>query len=275
MGFVIDKQGNYLPVFGEAQGGGGGGTSNHSQLSNLDYATAGHTGFMPSADFIADGTTYTVKADGTADYTTLTDAVNDLYSKWCNGTVNIEIDGSITDTAGIAVNSDKNYNIPVLRISGKNSATITYNSTSTPFFEIHNARVIISDVSFVNSAGESSKLYTALKAWRGSILTLSNVSISGGFIIARQLGQIEILGNLTINNNLVAIYAQVGGFIVSDATGTITSNCSWLLQGWQGGYIAIPDGKSLSFTGSNLSLTPNGTADSNGYTRYPSAWDNQ
>lgn len=43
MGFVIDKQGDYLPVFGEAEGGG---TSDHSQLINLDYANSGHTGFM-------------------------------------------------------------------------------------------------------------------------------------------------------------------------------------------------------------------------------------
>ena len=271
MGFVIDKQGNYLPVFGEAQGGGG--TSNHSQLTHLDYATSGHTGFMPSSDFVADGTTYTIKADGTADYTTLTDAINDLYGKWCTGTVNIEIDGAINDNAGIAINSDKNYNIPVLRIKGINSASITYNSTSAPYLDVTNARVIISDLSFINSAGDSSKLYTALKCTRGSMLTLSKVSISGGFIIARQLGQIEILNNLTINNNVVAIYAQVGGFIVSDQNGTITSNCSWLMQGWQGGYIAIPDGKGLSFTGSNLSLTPNGTADTNGFTRYPTAWD--
>lgn len=239
----------------------------------LDFGTINIGGSSSNAGQIPDGKTIKVKSDGTADFTTLTDAINSLYGRVCSGTVNIEIDGAITDTAGIAINSDKNYNVPVLRIKGVNSATITYNSTSAPYLDVTNARVIISDISFVNSAGAPSKLYTAIKCTRGSIVTLSKVSISGGFIIARQLGQIEILNNLTITNNTVAIYAQVGGFIVSDQNGTITSDCSWLFQAWQGGYIAIPDGKGLSFTGSNKSLVPNGTVNSDGFTRYPSAWD--
>lgn len=48
MGFVLDKEGNYLPVLGESASGGGSGTSNHAQLSNLDYANSGHTGFLDS-----------------------------------------------------------------------------------------------------------------------------------------------------------------------------------------------------------------------------------
>lgn len=34
--------------------GGGGGTSDHSELTNLDYASAGHTGFQPAGSYIED-----------------------------------------------------------------------------------------------------------------------------------------------------------------------------------------------------------------------------
>ena len=88
MSFVLDKDGNYLPVLGESSGGGSG-TSDHSQLTNLDYEHSGHTGFlntdldnvsdtgkrvitnlaMPSAKYDtitagASGTQYTAPADG-------------------------------------------------------------------------------------------------------------------------------------------------------------------------------------------------------------------
>ena len=43
---------------------GGGGTSNYAQLTNLDYANSGHTGFMSNANYLPDGTVITVKAIG-------------------------------------------------------------------------------------------------------------------------------------------------------------------------------------------------------------------
>ena len=35
-------------------GQGGGGSSDHSQLENLDYESSGHTGFQPAGDYIED-----------------------------------------------------------------------------------------------------------------------------------------------------------------------------------------------------------------------------
>ena len=77
MSFVIDKQGDYLPVLGETTGGGGGGTSNHAQLSNLDYANSGHTGFMTSENYLPKGTTIDYKVNPDTDLQ-LKEAINAL-----------------------------------------------------------------------------------------------------------------------------------------------------------------------------------------------------
>ena len=280
LGVISDTDGDV--ILGSTLGGISGGStitvdttlnpSSTNPVQNSAIATA-LNGKLDTSNFIPNGTVINIKADGSKDFTTLTSAINYLYGKWSNGTVYLKIDGAINDTAGIVINTENNYNIPVLVITGINSPSITYSSTNAPFLEVYNARVIIQNISIINSSGSSSSLYMGISSIRGSIITFSNVSMSGGFIIARQLGQIEILGNLTINNNIVAIYAQVGGSVSSDTEGTITSNCQWLMQSWQGGYIAIPDGKGLVFTGVEKSLVPNGTVNTNGYTRYPAAWD--
>lgn len=44
-------------------GGAGGGVSDHSLLSNLDYASAGHTGFQPAGDYITNTQLTTTSGD--------------------------------------------------------------------------------------------------------------------------------------------------------------------------------------------------------------------
>ena len=41
----------------------GGGTTNHSELNELDYASAGHTGFQPAGDYVSDSEMTTISGD--------------------------------------------------------------------------------------------------------------------------------------------------------------------------------------------------------------------
>lgn len=121
MAFVLDKEGNFLPVYGETSGGGG--TTDHAQLTNLSYADSGHTGFMSSANYIPSGTTLTVKADGSGDFETIADAVNHLTGKWSDGEVKIRIAaGTHTVSSNISIDGAK-FNIPFITIYGDAKAT--------------------------------------------------------------------------------------------------------------------------------------------------------
>lgn len=92
------------------QGGGGGGTSNHNELSNLDYASSGHTGFLSNSTFLPHGTTITVNTDGTGDYTNLNDAINFIEGKWSDGVIKIEI--------GEGTYNTETFELPILNIGG-------------------------------------------------------------------------------------------------------------------------------------------------------------
>lgn len=99
MSFVIDKQGEYLPVFGEYTGG---------DIKN---------------SYLAPDTTLTVKTDGTGDFTSLNDAISYLTGKWSTGTVNINIAaGTYTTTSKIDI-AGTSFNIPRLIISGASADT--------------------------------------------------------------------------------------------------------------------------------------------------------
>ena len=61
---------------------GGTGTSIHSELSNLDYASSGHTGFQPAGDYVTDVELTTVSGDLQTDIDSKSDtghSHNDLY----------------------------------------------------------------------------------------------------------------------------------------------------------------------------------------------------
>lgn len=132
MAFVLDEKGNYLPVLGETSGSGG--TSDHAQLTNLDYTNSGHTGFMSSANYLQDGTVVTVKADGTGDFTTLEGALEYLEPKWSDGEIIIDISAGTYQTAG-SISLD-NYKIKRIIIKGAGkTSTFIY----TPFADTQTA----------------------------------------------------------------------------------------------------------------------------------------
>ena len=103
--------------------GGGTGTSNHAQLTNLDYAHSGHTGFMSDANFLPDGTVINVKTDGSGDFTSLKSAIDSLSGKWSNGVITIQLgNGTFNETSTIGF---PRVNITELIIKGNGTSNTT------------------------------------------------------------------------------------------------------------------------------------------------------
>ena len=84
---------------------------------NIGGSNSGGGGGAADASFIPLGTIFTVKADGTGDFTSLNDAINYLDGKWSNGIVTINLDeGTHTLTDNISLT--RSINIPKITISG-------------------------------------------------------------------------------------------------------------------------------------------------------------
>ena len=69
--------------------GGGTGSSDHSELTNLDYASAGHTGFQPTGDYITDAEMTTISGNIVDQIPSLTGYATESY-----------VDTSITTASG-------------------------------------------------------------------------------------------------------------------------------------------------------------------------------
>ena len=232
MGFVIDNQGNYLPVLGESAGGGSG-TSDHSQLTNLDYEHSGHTGFLSSATFIPPNTTITVDPNGGGDYTTLQEAFAFLSGKWSSGEVYVSIkNGTYTAATGqtsISFNATT-ASIPKIIISGESRTGVIIKpklfvrgSLATPVLIRH---LTIDCIDATSSAalelyGISAAVQNVLvkNCWagiypqNGAIANVSDIyaeSISSSAIFPNVGATIIVNGTLTCNSVDCAVTAGWG-----------------------------------------------------------------
>ena len=212
MSFVIDKQGDYLPVLGEAaSGGGGGGTTDHAELSHLDYASSGHTGFMSSANYIPGGTVINIKADGSGDYATIKDAVDSLYHKWSDGEVQIKLDeGTFTLDSQITFNGS-NCNIPVIKLQGEGKTKTTIqNSVNNSIDVTNNIYVMFQNFAYVSTYG--TKQARAMVAQRAT-LYVSNVSFDNfaGYCPGAYGGGTALIGSgIEISNCSQGINLEAG-----------------------------------------------------------------
>lgn len=235
MAFIIDEQGNYIPVLG-ATGGGGGGTSDHSQLTNLDYANAGHTGFMSSADFLPNETKIYVNPDGSKDFTTIEDALAYLGGKWSPGTVRIEIaNGTYTPSDKIAVRLGS-FNITTLIINGESQNGVIikrgFNITGT-----YGRYVIVRNMTIEGVTGNEGLLEvqntfvncynaTLKNAWSGVY------AATNSFIQAQDCTCTNITGT--------AVFANMGGRITYSSTLSCTDVATAFGVDW-GGNILLYD----------------------------------
>lgn len=247
----------------EEQGGGGGGTSNHAQLSNLDYANSGHTGFMSDEKFIANNTIITVGASG-ADYTSVKDAVDSLLGKWSNGRVTIRIaSGTYNESAinfsnlqnipYIVIEAETNESKPVLKFAGSVSNCITIPNNFNSAIMFNN---LIMDGTEINNN-------TIIRANNNGCTLINNCEIqnaSYGYCV--EGGYINIINNSA--TNVTHCIVGNGGEVLVRGTFTAT-NATYLLSWWNGGRI-ITDAATFNLTNVTNKFfgTPNQIS-SNGY----------
>lgn len=262
MSFVIDKNGEYLPVLGETSGGGGGGTTNHAQLSNLDYANSGHTGFMSSENFLPADTTIEVKLDGTGDFTTFGDAITYLKGKWSNGTVNISIgEGTFTEAGTLDIHL-RQFNIPFLQITGASRDTTTLSRTGVGTYSAA-IRVFdgSSSLSFKNLTIQSDNSTNGycLTALEGASIIAEGVNVKGGYggYYCYSNGTIESRGSIYSTGCACPVYAHDGIFNARNTT-LAFSNASTAFTVVEAGIIKLSNcTKSFTSVSRFASVTPN------------------
>lgn len=232
MGFVIDKQGNYLPVFGESQGGG-------SEATRL-----------------ASGTTLTVKTDGSGDFTTIQDAISYLNGKWCEGVVTIQL-GNGTFT----FDSNLNFNfiaIKRLNLTGSSlGETILSDTRTTLSSNQYSIRVnmpyfSISKLSLQGSASSYAKESIGiLVESEASLATISNVSIDHFSIgIQSTASKVQISNTINISDcGYTGFRCRGAGVLCSNWAPAITLNTI-------GSYgFAVDYGGIISLTNPNITYT--------------------
>lgn len=106
-------------------------------------------------NFLPNDTIITVEANGSGQFTKLSDAINYLTGKWSNGSITIQLgQGTFEETEPITIDGNK-FNIPNLEIKG-NSSTGTIvsfsNKTVANLYVINNAFVSIFDMQFSANA---------------------------------------------------------------------------------------------------------------------------
>lgn len=229
---TLDFQDSTFDVSRGVEPGGGGGTSDHSELTNLDYAHAGHTGFLSSETFIPPDTTITVDASGNGDYTTLQEAFAFLSGKWSSGEVTVSIkNGTYTATAGQSLISftATAASIPKIIISGESRTGVILKpkffvrgSLATPVLIRH---LTIDCIDATSSAalelyGISAEVQDVLvkNCWAG---------------IYPQNGAIANVGNIYAESiSSAAIFPNVGATIIVNGTLTCNSVDCAVTVGW-------------------------------------------
>ena len=198
---------------------GGGGTTNHAQLTNLDYASSGHTGFLSSENYIPAGTIITV---GTGkNFETLKQAHDSLEGKWSNGTVTIQIDNG--EYSG-SVSLSKINNIPSVIIAGTdvNSTVLKYTPGASGWGQVlaigARQRITLRNITLEsdNSSGYSGLLIDGAESVTLDNLKCKNTAQYG--ISIAGISNVTLRPNgITLTNSTVqgqyGIYVELGATV--------------------------------------------------------------
>lgn len=201
---------------GGTSGGGGGGTSNHAQLTNLDYANSGHTGFMTSANYLPDGTIITVASSG-GDFTTIEQALTYISDKWSDGAVTISLSAETFITAGDIEISNNRIKQIIIKGQGTSSTfiSINYDDTLTSGFAIfaiqNGANVIFKDLKIGTEKTTTPELFNhkVILAEDNGFVSIDNIEING----LSRLFQISASATLYILSNCKFTNAQWAVFV--------------------------------------------------------------
>ena len=254
----------------KAESGGGSGTTNHAQLSNLDYASSGHTGFMSDENFLS-VSTITVELDGSGDFNTLAEAVNYLNNKWSYDGVLIQL-GEGTHVVNTSINlgvfiTNSNRFFKFITIKGKgNDKTTIRNAGNGYCLEIGgNVPIHIYDLTFDNGTNTSANCISIYK--QGNLILdntdfknmdLACYAHSGGNILLS-------LSTITFTNVSTALRANAGTINI---TYNVAISFSSVTNAFQVGYGGIIRGYAPRITYTNVTNKTNqavGNATSNGW----------
>lgn len=203
MGFVIDKQGDYLPVFGESAGGA-------------------------NATYIPENTTYTVKTDGTGDFSKLSEAVNFLNNKWSPYVVTISIGaGTFVEDGKVEIIDTLHSGIPNIVIEGAGVDSTILQNTSTQnaliFRNLRTSNIVVKNLTIENTNATPPTI--VLYAAGSRVLRVSNVKLKNaqyGIFAGVANSEIAIEGNLTIEDCSVdGMEIQNNSALTGSASATI------------------------------------------------------
>lgn len=191
---------------------------------NIGGSNSGGGGGAADASFIPLGTIFTVKADGTGDFTTLNDAIDYLDGKWSNGIVTINLDeGTHTLTKNISLT--RSINIPKITISGQSGggtivevpATLT-GAMVTFYWAIH---FHFAYINFEKVAGGLTS--NGFDISRGTNVSLNSCSFENfdKCLVVTDTGSSVVYGAMSFTNFTTALSVE-GGLVASRSNTAFT-----------------------------------------------------
>lgn len=178
--------------------------------------------------YIPTNTTYTVKTDGTGDFSLLSEAIDFLADKWSTGTINIEM-GAGTFIENERINIDeKLIGIPVLKITGAGQANTIIQNTSTAAairFGDYKNDCTFSDMTIENTNATPPFAVFQLNRAYGKIKNIKLVNASYVLFVGGALSQLTIQGTSEFDNATnSAIGVQQNSVVVADQTAMTIKN---------------------------------------------------
>lgn len=215
-----------------------------STLSSTSTNPVQNKVLYPSlSGYLPDGTTITVKTDGTGDFTSLADAISYLTNKWSDGSVTISIGaGTYSVSSAVNINGNK-FNIPYLNISGNAVSDTIFNfsnSSSTGLIQASNINGCITLQKItINGAGSSvagSRGINVISTHGAVYIQNVNVSnVNAGICIAT-LGRAWVSG-CTISNCASGMWC--GNASIAFCMNDTFSNCSGGMSLYKGAQIFL------------------------------------
>lgn len=193
MAFIIDKQGNYIPVLGETSGGG-----------------------ETPTNYIPNGTVYTVKADGTGDFVKISDALTFLVGKISDGGVKIEVSAGTFNDERIYVGSTTNIKKITVEGAGVENTTVNLGAGDYKILSTDGGFLSVNKINFVQTNG--TKQYRGACAGKNGYLEIANCAFTNfnDFTVGVIQGaQCFLSGTLTFTDCTKAICCEAGSIYTS------------------------------------------------------------
>jgi len=160
------------------------GTTDHSALNNLDYASAGHTGFQPAGDYVTTAVLTTASGDIVSQIPT--DFISEAEMTTVSGDIVAQIpslagyategyvDGAITTLSGYVDSQD------AATLSSANAYTDTASGTLDEKLEAHK----IADDHTIYARVDGSRDFTGQQTFQDNVIIQGDLVVSGTQIIA-------------------------------------------------------------------------------------------